>query len=90
MWGGFWAALQGLGPPQPFIAGNVDPPPRPTYLSRGGEGIEVFLPKKVALHDENLDRFAYYLVLYWLKKGCKVRRGEEEMTREKPEVFLMS
>ena len=55
MWGRFWAALQGLGPPQPFIAGNVDPPPRPTYLSRGGdgEGIEVFLPKKVALHEEN-------------------------------------
>ena len=55
MWGRFWAALQGLGPPQPFIAGNVGPPPRPKYLSRGGdgEGIEVFLTEKVALHEEN-------------------------------------
>ena len=27
MWGRFWATLQGLGAPQPFIGGDIDPPP---------------------------------------------------------------
>ena len=54
--------------PRTILASLYTPPLTPLrampiwkqHISKRG------FPKKVALHEENLDRCAYYLVLYWI------------------------